>query len=260
MDTNNQILKNNKKNPFHFEWVVPVFLKPRKMVKKVVMEEKAVWLTPLALISALIILSTLVAAPIRRAAIQMGLNIPIDFQYYSAEQQAQFMNAQASLTSPLFLYVFPILVGLVSIWLSWFILSSLLHLSLTLSGSRASNIRSYNLAAWSFLPIALRHIIQILAMFFAKTIVLSPGLSGFFPSDATGLVSFVSALTGLIDVYLIWQIVLLVIGVVPLSGLTKSKAWIATGISLVILVILQAIPGFISNTISGLTTSSPFFF
>jgi hypothetical protein len=260
MDNNVQEPKMNKKNAFHFDWIIPVFFKPRKMISKIVLEEKAVWLTPLVVISALILISTLIAAPIRRTAIQMGMNIPVDFQYYSAEQQAQFMSAQANQTSPLFLYVFPILIGLVSLWLSWFILSSLLHLSLTLSGSRANNIRSYNLAGWSYLPIALRYIVQIVAMIFTKTTISSHGLSGFIASDATGLVSYLGAMLGLIDLYFIWQIVLLVIGVVPLSGLTKSKAWIATAISILILVLLQALPGFASNALSGISVSSPFFF
>ena len=54
-----------------------------------------------------------------------------------------------------------------------------MHLSLTLAGSRASNLRYYNLTAWSFLPIGLRHVIQIFAMLFTKTVVSSPGFSGF---------------------------------------------------------------------------------
>ena len=49
----------------------------------------------------LIILSVMIAAPIQRNIIQMGMNIPDDFQYYSEEQQTQFMNAQANRTSPL---------------------------------------------------------------------------------------------------------------------------------------------------------------
>ncbi|MCX6056347.1 MAG: hypothetical protein NTZ74_15830 [Chloroflexi bacterium] len=185
-----QEVKSIKNNPFHFEWILPVFIKPCQAVKKIVTAVKMVWLTPLVVISILILISTLFAAPIRKNAIQMGLATPIDFQYYTADQQTQFLNAQASQTSPLFLYLFPVLTGLASILFSWFILSSLLHLSLTLSGSRANSIRSYNLAAWSFLPIAVRYLVQIGAMIVARSLVTSPGLSGFIPSDAGGVLAY----------------------------------------------------------------------
>jgi hypothetical protein len=251
---------NKKKNPFHFEWVLPGFIKARQTFQKITSEEKPVWLTPLLLLSALIILSVVVAAPIKRNIINMGMNIPENFQYYTADQQAQFMSAQANRTSPLFLYVFPALTKLAGLWFSWFILSSLLHLSLTLSGSRANNTRSYNLVGWSYLPIGLRYLIQILAMLFSQKVISSPGLSGFLAADASGMAAFGSALLGLIDVFFIWQIALLLIGVIPLSGLKKSKAWTATAVSLLILVLLQAVPGIITHALSGLSTSTSFYF
>jgi hypothetical protein len=260
MDTHPQDLKRTGKNSLHFDWILPALFKPRKTIRTIVSEEKPVWLTPLLVLSVLIILVNLIAAPIRRNVIQMGLNVPVDFQYYSPEQQAQFLSAQATQTSPLFLYVFPILIGLVSLWLSWFVLSSLLHLSLTLTGSRANSIRSFNLSAWSFLPMVIRYLVQIFAMIFTKTVIYAPGLSGFIGSDAAGLASYLGAVLGLIDIFFIWQICLLVIGVIPLSGLSKTKAWVATGISLLILVLLQALPGFISHALSGLSVTRPFFF
>ena len=249
-----------KKNPLHFEWILPVFFQPRKTIEKITSQEKSVWLTPLLVISAMIILSVLVAGPIKRNIIQMGLNTPENFQYYSAEQQAQFQSAQANRTSPLFLYIFPMLTGIAGLWVSWFLMSSLIHLSLTLAGSRAQNIRSYNLAAWSFLPIGVRHLVQIVAMLVTKTVVSSPGFSGFITGDLKGLTAFFAALLGLIDIFFIWQIILLLIGVSPLSGLKRSKAWGATAVSMLILMLLLAVPGFLSSALGGLSTSMPFYF
>lgn len=255
-----EIKEKSKKNPLHFEWILPVIFRPRKTVEKITSQEKSVWLTPLLVVSALIIIATLVAGPIKRNIIQMGLNTPENFQYYSQEQQAQFMSAQANRTSPLFLYVFPIVTGLAGLWVTWFLLSSLMHLSLTLAGSRAQNVRSYNLAAWSLLPIGVRYLVQIVAMLATKTVVNNPGLSGFITGDLKGFTAFAAALLGLIDLYFIWQIILLLLGVGPLSSLKRSKAWPATAVSLLILMLLLSIPGFLSHALSGLTTSTPFFF
>ena len=250
----------HKRNGFKFGWILPLFLRPGKTTREIVEQEKAVWLTPLLVLSVLVIIMALIAAPIRREAIQMGTNLPADFQYYSPEQQQQFYTAQATQTSPLFLYIFPILSGLLKIWISWFLLGSLLHLSLTLAGSRARNIKSFNLAAWSFLPIAIRYLVQILAILFTRKMVNNPGLSGFVGADATGILAYAGGLIGLIDIYFIFQIILLFIGVIPLSGLTKAKAWTATTITLVILVLLLALPHFLSTLLGGLSLTRPFFF
>lgn len=249
-----------KKNALHFEWILPIFLKPAKTLQTITKQEKPVWLTPLLALSALMVIAVLVAGPIQRNIIQMGMNIPDNFQYFSAEQQAQFMSAQANRTSPLFLYVFPILTRVGGLWIAWFLLSSLLHLSLTLSGSRAANVRSYNLAGWSFLPLGVRTLVQIVAMLVSQSVISSPGLSGFISADAKGFAAFIGAFLGLIDIYFLWQIILLFLGSIPLSGLTKSKAWTATAISVFILLLLMSIPGFLAQALSGLSMSTPFYF
>ncbi len=254
--------QNHKKNgsPFIFTWILPLFLRPKKTTAEIAAQEKNVWLTPLVIVSALAIIAVLLSAPIRREAIQMGATLPPNFEYYSPDQQQQFYEAQATQTSPLFLYVFPILGGLLKLWISWFLLSVILYLVFTIFGSRASSLKSYNLVAWSFLPIALRYIVQILATLITHTQIANPGLSGFVSADVTGIAAYFRSLIGLIDVYFIFQIILLFLGAKPLSGLTKTKAWVATGISVFILMLLQAIPGVISSMLSNLTFTSMFYF
>jgi hypothetical protein len=216
-------------------------------------------LTPLLVISILVLIAGLIAGPIRKNAIISGANLPADFQYYSAEQQAQFMNAQATQSSALFTFIFPILGSLLGIWLSWFLLSSLLHLSLTLSGSRASNFHSYNLVGWSMLPIAIRLVVQIIAMIFSHSLISSTGLSGFISPGATGGMAFLAGVLGQIDLYFFWQIILMLLGVVTLSGLARSKAWAATGISILILVLLIALPHLASSMLGGFSMSGFYF-
>ena len=256
---NNDQSTTPKVRAFNFKWALPLFLKPRKTTAEIVAGDKPQWLTPMIILSVLVILFTLFAAPIRKEAIQMGLNTPENFQYFSAEQQAQFLDAQAKQTSPLFLYVFPILTSWIGIWASWFILSSILHLILTLSGSRAVSIKSYNLSSWSFLPIGVRYLVQIMAMIFTHTVISKPGLSGFVAADATGLTAYFGAFIGLIDIYFAFQVFLLFIGSIPLSGLSKTKALTATAIAVVVLMLLQALPGFISSMLSGLSLSGGFY-
>lgn len=256
----NQTDTQSDKKTLNFQWVIPLFLKPRRTTREITAQEKPVWLTPLLILSVLVIILALVAAPIRRNALQMGAELPPDFEYYSPEQQEQYFAAQASQTSPLMLYVFPVLGGLLKIWLPWFLLSILLYLSLTLAGSRAGSIRSYNLVAWSLLPLALRFVVQIVAMVVSKTPISAAGLSGFISSEATGIAAYFRGMLGLFDIYFFFHIILLLIGVLPLSGLNRTKAWIATAISVIILLFLQAIPGFLASALSGLSITRAFYF
>lgn len=250
----------SKKQTLNFKWVLPLFLRPVKTTGEIVAQEKQVWLTPLLILSALALLLVLIAAPIQRMQSQMGAELPPDFQYYSPEMQEQYYQAQANQTSPLFLYVFPLLGSLLKIWVPWFLLSIILYLSLTLAGSRASSTRSYNLVGWSMLPFALRMLVQIAVMLFSRSLVSAPGLAGFIDSEASGAGAYFRSLLGFIDIYFIFQVILLILGAVQLSGLTRGKAIAATLISVLILLFLAAIPGLLSSALSGLSLRGGFYF
>lgn len=256
----NQNGNNTKRQAFHQGWILPLFTRPARTTAAIMAQEKPVWLTPLIILSVLVILAVIIGAPIKRNAIQMGSELPPDFQYYSPEMQEQFFAAQAKQTSPLFLYVFPLISGLLKVWAPWFLLSILMYLSLTLAGSRTGSMKSYNLVAWSMLPFAIRSIVQILALLFSKPLVSAPGLSGFIDSQAGGIAAYLRGLLGFIDIYFIFHVILLLIGSVPLSGLSRSKAWIATAVSVLIVLFLMAIPGLLSSALGGLSLSGGFYF
>ena len=249
-----------KRSSFHTKWIFPLFFKPARTMGEIVEQETRNWLTPLLILSVLVLIVVLIGAPIQRQAIQMGTNLPPDFQYYSPEQQNQYYQAQANQTSPLFLYVFPTLSGLLKVWLPWFLLSIILYLALTLSGSRANSTRFYNLVGWSMLPLALRYLVEIAVMLITKSQISAPGLAGFIDSAETGANAYFRSLLGFIDIYFVFQVVLLLIGTVKLSGITRTKTAIATLISVVILLLLEAIPGWLSSALSGINLSSGFFF
>ncbi len=160
---------------FHLDWIFPLYFHPKKAIQNIVEREKSVWLTPLLVLSLLAILGGLIAGPIRREAIISGASLPADFQYYSTDQQTQYKNAQVTQSSALFTFVFPSVGSLLNIWISSLILSSILHLSLTLSGSRTPSVHTYNLVAWTMLPLAVRQVVQTLGMLLAHSVVTSAG-------------------------------------------------------------------------------------
>lgn len=258
MDTTNNVTLAKPRNRLRLEWLPQLVIKPKKTLEMILGENRSNWQTPLLILAIAGMLEAFVAGPIKKAAIEMGTNLPPGFEYYSPEQQQQFMQAQASQSSPLFLYVFPILGLLLGILISWFLLRSLLHLSLTLAGSRGKSVLSGNLAAWSTMPLIFRSLVRIIAMLATKSVISAKGLSGLVIAS-TGAGHFLAAFLALIDLYFIWQVVLILIGSEKISALPRVKAWGASLAAIVILLLLQALPGFLSAQLSGLSMTRMFF-
>jgi len=253
-------VNNQKSRRLHFEWVLPLFFRPRRTLTTIVERDTPVWQTPLLILSVLAILVVLVSAPIHKAAAQQGGELPQDFQYWAPQQQEQYLAAQANKANPVFIYLFPTLGALIGIWLSWFLLGSILHLSLTLSGSRGTSKQAMNLTAWASLPFALRSLVLVVGILVNHRLVEAAGVSGFIAADAKGFTAFLRVLLGFVDIYLIWQIILLMVGSLPLTGLSRVKAWTAVLVAVILMLVLQSVPGYVASLLSGLDVTRGFFF
>lgn len=253
-------LNNEHPRRLHFEWLLPMFFRPRRTLGKIAEQNHGVWLAPLLVLSLLVIIAALAASPIRKQAAQMGSEIPAGFEYWSAEQQEQYMQAQADSAGPTFTLIFPAVSALLGLWVSWFLLGSILHLALTLTGSRSSNAAALNLAGWASLPLGLRSIVQTIAMLVKSQLIAGPGLSGFISSDATGVAFYLRSMLGFVDIYFLWMVALLLVGAVLISGMRRGKAWVTTLVAVLILLALQALPGFIGSQLSGLSNGGGYFF
>jgi hypothetical protein len=157
-------------------------------------------------------------------------------------------------------YVLPSLASLLGVWIGWLILGGILHLVTTLFGGRGSTAMSMNIVAWASLPLALRALIQIIYMLVTKNIISNPGLSGFSPTGGTGLMLFVSQVLRLIDLYIVWQILLLILGVRSSTALSVSKSAIGVILTLCVILALQAGMAYLGSLLGNLSITRPFFF
>ncbi|HLE14914.1 MAG TPA: YIP1 family protein [Anaerolineales bacterium] len=245
---------------FHFDWVFPALFHPRQTFEKIAAQAGSVWLTPLLILTLAAIGLVLVAGPIKQ---QIVMNtppeLPPDFQYYSPEMQAQFMQAQAATQSPVFIYVMPALAAIFRVWAGWLLVGGLLHLVLTLLGGRGATSAAMNLVAWSSLPYALLDLVRIAAVLYTKRLIETPGLSGFTPVGVGFFLAFLAVFLAQVDIYLIWQIALLAVGVRVASGLKTSKVVLGvTLVTLLVVVSYAALTGLISS-LGGMTIVRPFF-
>jgi len=139
-------------------------------------------------------------------------------------------------------------------------MSSILHLSITLSGSRTSRQVVSNFVSWAMTPFAVRLVVEIIVVLTTHKLIENPGLSSLMAADAKGFSIFLRGLLANFDLYYVWHVILLLLGAVPLSGLSKSKANEATLIAALTMLLLMGIPAILSSVLSGLSTSSGFYF
>lgn len=260
--TENDLELNDDLPPrrLHFEWLLPLFFSPRRTLEQVRKQDHGVWLLPLLVISLLAVIAMICAGGPRQLAAETGTNLPPNFLYYTPEQQQQFLDAMANARGPFFMIVLPAMMALIGIWLSWFLLGSILHLALTMSGSRSSSTASLNLTAWASLPFGIMYIVQAIYFLNANTLIRSPGLSGFVAADTRGIEAYFGSVLALVTLYLLWQVALLLVGVRGISGLARGKAWFATLVSVVLVLLLQALPGFLLGQLGELSIIRPFMF
>lgn len=232
-----------------------MLFRPRRGFQEMASESRATWLTPMLLLSITAILVVVVAGYLKSRAAMMGeIQLPPDWEFWPPEMQNNYMQAQQATQGPVFLYIMPMVGSLTSLWLGWLLLAALLHFGSTLLGGRGSMQSALNIVAWASLPFAVRDILRIVFMLAAGHAILSPGLSGF-----TSTPGFVSQLLTRLDIFLIWHVVLLVIGFALTDGLPRSKA--VTGVLVVIVLVLlsQAGLGALTSNFGGLAVQRPFF-
>ena len=246
--------------PEPFKWALSLWFKPAATIRKIIASDGKRWWFPMALLSGLQIIKSIIEIPVRKAAIMMApAPLPQGMNYISPEQQAQIDQSLVLKSGPFFTFIVPVLLALAGIWITWLLLSSILHISLTMSGSRSNSRTTFNIAAWASLPLALRTLVQAVSILATKMLIEHPGISGFIEINGR-LTLVVSTLLGMIDIYFILQLIYLIVGTGQIGGVKVQKAILTVLVSLLITMALSTLPSFVSYTISGMNITRPFFF
>jgi hypothetical protein len=244
---------------FQFGWVGDVYFHPRQLFTRIAAANSGLWQTPMLLLSLSAVLLVLAGGWIKQSTGSTAIEIPPQFQYYTPEQQAQFQQAMAATQGPVFLYVFPGLVAIFRVWLGWLLVGGLIHLISTMLGGRGSTGTTMNVVAWSGMPFFLRDLVRLVALLVTHNAVRSPGMAGFVPASEAQLGIFLTALLGAVDIYLIWAILLISLGVRISTSITTVKAVLGAIITIMLVLSLQAGLSYLTSRLSGLTVIRPFF-
>jgi len=239
---------------FDFKLIPAFLIHPRQGVERLVAQEESAWLAPLLVLSIMLVIRTIVSGYFQVRASAMGqATLPADWQWWTSAMQNNYMQAIQATQGPVFVYIIPAVTGLAKLWLGWFIVGGLLHLSSTLLGGRGSMRSVLNLAAWASLPFALRDLLRVVFMVIARHPIASLGLSGF-----SGVLFLSKVLAG-VDVFFIWFAILLVMGLCVTDNLPAGKAAAGVAIVLLLVLLIQGGLGTLSANLGGMMITRPFF-
>lgn len=254
------VVRRESDKGWRFDLVLPVLIRPRQTLARIIELNRPMWRTPLLLVILAAVIAAVVAGSIKAAAAASGqMNLPPDFEFYTPEMQAQFMQAATATNNPTFNYVLPGLGAALGVLVQWFLIGWLLHLVLTMLGGRGSSRDALNIAAWAAVPTLIRSVVQIVAMLANDQLIVSPGLSGFAPAGEGVVYALMSGLLARVDIYLIWQIILLVIGARLSSQLSRPKSAVAVVLTVLIVFALWGLPAALMSQFEGLNVIRPFF-
>lgn len=257
-----EVLPSDRPRSLHFEWLLPVLIRPRKAFSEIAAQARGVWLVPILTLTLIAILVAVIrGVTLASDPAAQQVDLPPDFQYYSPSDQERFMQAAQATSSPSFRYIFPAIGGSLGVWVGWLVVSGVIHLATTLLGGRSDTRAASNLVAWAGLPFGVRGLVRILAMLIGGHVIASPGVSGFVPDGATGFMLFLGSLLALVDLYIVWHIVLLFIGIRAADpNLSAPKALGAVVVIILVTMLFQALVSFGVAQIGNLTLMRPFFF
>ena len=219
------------------------------------------WWAPALLSVSLIVLPILVAAPITaRQAREAFLATQEQWEEQenlSAEDQAQMEQAMSVAASPLITVIFPAVGGALGRAVGWLAWAGALYLAGMALGGRSTFGQMFHMVVWTWLPYALRGLIQTVYIALSGQAIASPGLSGFVRgSDSIGEMVLASpspgqllltAFLSRVDLFLIWNLILMVTGVMVITHLPRRKAMLVTLGVWLVLTMLSLVPALVSG-------------
>lgn len=245
---------SNPVRRFDLPRVLAVLFKPHAAFTEMASEARATWSTPMLLLTVTAVLAVVAAGYLKTRAAMMGeVSLPPDWEWWTPEMQNNYMQAQQATQGPVFMYIMPLVGSLTGLWLGWIVLAGLLHLGSTLFGGRGSMQNALNLVAWGSLPFAARDVLRIIYMFLAQHSITSPSLSGFATSE------FAGQLLARVDLFLLWNVILLIIGFAIVDGLPRSKSFANVFIVMALVLLAQAGLASLTSNLGGSAIQRPFF-
>lgn len=190
--------------------------RPRQTFAMLLATPRWRWVLPLVLcILALALVSAATAefaseqARLQQAQVMSQMQTQLENLPEAERQQTQRMIDRT--TSPIFVGGIGFITRSLGLPIGWLIGAAILYFGLAIGGTELKFSALFSVISWTWLPFALRDVLQAIWTWATGQSLLNPGLSYFFASgdllaDARNPVY---ALTSLLDLFFLWHIVLI---------------------------------------------------
>ncbi len=213
------------------------------------------WIIVAVILLLLSVLPPIASGPLaaelaREAFLENQEQIEEQIRSQGGGQSAEFDAEQAAsiASNPIFITVIPAVGGLLGVAIGWLLWSGAIHLLGTLTGGRNSFGQMFQAVVLASIPYGIRNLLQAIVITTSGKLIENPGLSGMVsdpisvedaifsppPPGQVALISFLSK----IDIYLFWNLALLVVGIMIVAQLARRKS---LGITLLVWVIFTLI-------------------
>jgi hypothetical protein len=194
-----------------------VIIRPRATFERLREAKRAHWwlVFILTMVSAILLAAATSAA---QASMMQGFTPPEGMEGVE-------MPAAAVQSSPILTIAGTALGSIVSTLAGYLLIVLVVFAFGLVLGGKATFKQVVNVSIWTTLPYAVRGLVQAIASFVTGNVAVS-GLSGVLTTMESASLPLLATVLGKIDVYTIWSLVLLTIGVSVLYKLSKGKTLI----------------------------------
>jgi len=207
------------------------------------------WVMPALLVLVGLVVFSVVTAPLTselalRQAQQQMASLP--------PQQAEQAAAQVErFTSPSMMAAFSIIGGLVALAVTWLLGAGVLYFLGLVAGGEANFAQSLAILVWSWLPYALRNLVLAAYVAYSGQLI-SQGLSFLVATgdQAKDTANWLYSLLSQIDLFYLWHLILVIVGLAAVGRLSKTKATIVGLVYLAATTALSLVPVFIGSLFS----------
>lgn len=219
-------MEETKRRPFAVSLLVSLIDRPATALAEIAAYPRWRWILPVILLIGAMIASIVLTGPLtveqtQQAVQQQLATLPAE--------QAEMARAQiARLQQPQVLLATAIGTGLIGLLLSWLMASAILYFSVLIAGGDVSFTGLLATLPWTWLPFALRDVVQAGYILYKNELIANPGLSYFVSTgklveDAGNLLYNVLAR---VDLFTLWHLALVFVVLWVLPRFSKGKAFV----------------------------------
>lgn len=228
------------RGPSPLALLLQIWSRPARTLRAVAEGSGRLWLLPFVLALALTTARVLISGPLaaeasraRTQAMREAQQAQIPAEFWEPMAEAEVPAPPKVLTLGL-----PLLGGLAGVLVGWLVRAGVLQVGSMALGGRQSFGTVYRVSLWASFPLILREAVQAVYMALSHQAINGPGLSGLVsqPAAMEGNAGMVSGALGMtpisvagillsrVDLYAIWYLVLLVVGVAVACRLSRGRA------------------------------------